>query len=299
MFKQPLTFFNHFQVTDAQKRQYAFHDSAMAGIRHLVLTNEFFSAFLTNLNLIPPVKDELAKEGLDFVDSHAVFGLYNDLNCPSQELFPAMLEMHKMEMEICAMFGVKTICIHVGNNAWPKKGGAYEPAPDAEISHCIDRAKRALDALLPVAERLGMIICIENVWHETNTPERLLEIKKAFPTDALGFCYDSGHAHLMRKDRGNEECSPRKVWSAIGKPVPWDENILDKMLEHVVICHLHGNNGISDLHRLPDESDIDWKDICEKLHRAPRLYSLQSEVIPYGCCRSLDEIVKSFERVLA
>lgn len=297
MFQQPLTFFNNIQVNDAKMRKYAFRDSALAGVKHLVLNHEFMIAFLGNPNLIPTVQNEIADAGLDFVDSHAVFGCQNDLNCPNKELFPIMLQMHKMEMEICAMLGVKTICIHVGNNAWPKDG-KYVPAPDADITHCIDRVKCALDALLPEAERLGVTICIENVWHETNTPERLQEIKRAFPTDALGFCYDSGHAHLMRKDRGVENCAPNKVWNAIGKPVPWDENILDKMLDDVVICHLHGNDGVTDLHRLPDDSDIDWNEICAKLHKAPRLQSLQSEVIPQPCCRTIHEVVKSFQKVL-
>ena len=297
MFQQPLTFFNNVQVNDARMRQFAFRDSVLAGVKHLVLNHEFMMAFLGNPNLIPVVQKEMADAGLDFVDSHAVFGRYSDLNCPNPDLFPVMLQMHKAEMEICAMLGVKTICIHTGNNAWPQTGG-YCPAPDAEISHCLDRIRRGLDTLLPEAERLGVVIGIENVWFETNTPEHLLEIKRDFPTPALGFCYDSGHAHLMRKDRGVEKCSPKNAWGAIGKQVPWDEHILDKLLDDVVICHLHGNDGITDLHRLPEDSDIDWNDICAKLHKAPRLQSLQSEVIPQQCCRTIHEVVKSFEKVL-
>ena len=297
MFKQPLTFYSYLHATDAAKRQYVFRDRAIAGVKHLVLSDDTMAAFTSNLSLIPAIQKEMAQEGLDFVDAHAIFDRYNDLNCPSQELFPAMIQLHKLELEICAMLGVKTICIHTGNNVWAQNG-VYSPSPDAEITHCIDRIKRALDALLPTAERLGVIICIENIWFETNTPERLLEIKQAFPTDALGFCYDAGHANLMRKDRGVDDCAPKRVWATIGKPVPWDENILDKMLEHVTIVHLHGNNGLYDLHRLPDDSDIDWKDICAKLHKAPRLVSLQSEVLPQRCMRAMSEVVKAFERVL-
>ena len=295
MFTQPITFLAPFEA--AVPRSYIMHCCAAAGIRHLVLSDTLIKSIVADPNLIPVVKSEMAAEGLDFVDSHCIFGRYNDLNCPSQELFPVMLKKFKAEFEICNAFGVDTICVHVGNNAWPGQGG-YEAAPDAEIAHCADRICRALDALLPEAERLGVTMCIENVWFETNTAERLLEYKAKFPSKALGFCYDAGHANLMARERGEDDCAPKRAWRAIGKQVPWDGHILDKLLDDVVICHLHGNNGLFDLHCNPDDSDIDWKDICAKLHRAPRLKSLQSEVIVMKNNLAMSEVKAAFDRVL-
>ena len=54
---------------------------------------------------------------------------------------------------------------------------------------------------------------------------------------------------------------------------------LDEMLDQVVTAHLHDNMGINDEHLLPGEGRANWPHIVERLRRAPRLVSLQSEVM--------------------
>lgn len=297
MFAQPVTFLAELDPHDAVKRALTLHDFAVAGAKHIVLSEAMIAACTANSNMILELKKELANEGLDFVDSHAIFGRYNDMNCPDPSLFKVMIQMHRTALEICSAFSVDTICIHLGNNVWGQ-AGKYYSAPESEITHCLERNYRALDALLPLAEELGITICIENIWFENNTPERLLEFKKRYPTRALGFCYDSGHANLMKMDRGVENCAPKIAWGIHGKEVPWDDSILEKILDDVVICHLHGNDGLFDRHCNICDCDIDWKDICEKLHRAPRLKSIQSEVIASRCMAAASEIVNAFNRLI-
>ena len=60
-----------------------------------------------------------------------------------------------------------------------------------------------------------------------NTPERLLEFKAEFPTDALVFCYDAGHANLL----GNRM------------------NEMEQRKSRIVATHLHDNDGEHDLHK--------------------------------------------------
>ena len=192
----------------------------------------------------------------------------------------------KLALQIAAEMGVKTITVHVGN----------EPRhPDHPVERQFDFIKRSLDELLPFAESLGIIICIENIWYQLSTPERLLAVKKEFPTDALGFCYDSGHANLMDKGRNNPDSNPFKAWGNV--PPQFDDHILEKMMPHVVNCHLHDNNGIVDQHVNIGRGNIDWPHIVGLLKKAPRLQVIQSEVIPVRTHDSIHDICAKFKEL--
>ena len=114
---------------------------------------------------------------------------------------------------------------------------------------------------------------------QTTTPERLLAWKKEFPTDALGFCYDAGHANIMSKGKLYPEGAANTSWKYTTPNTPqWDDHIIDKMLPEIVTCHLHDNTGERDQHNLPGNGNVDWQNIREKLMTAPRLKCIQSEV---------------------
>jgi sugar phosphate isomerase/epimerase len=229
------------------------------------------------------VKEEMAAEGLKFMDAHAGYGKFVDINCPIPEARGEMLARHKLTLHMIAALGVKTIAFHTGNE------NAY---PGYTVDTQMDFIKRSLDELLPLAEELGIVICIENIWHQTNTPERLLEVKECFPTDALGFCYDAGHANLMDKGRNYPESNACQTWGSVTPA--WDDQILEKMLPHVVNCHLHDNNGMSDQHRNLGDGNIDWQHIAGLLAKAPRLQVIQSEVVLVSANVAIKELCGKF-----
>ena len=277
------TYLFDFEGTDDKMRPYVMHEFAANGAKHLVLNSSLLQMILARRGMAKILNQEMAAEGLSFCDSHAVFGSCLDLNCPVAEARPEMLLRHKLQLEIVASMGVKTITIHVGNE---------NQYPEYALETQIDCVKRSLDELLPLAESLGLIICIENIWLRINTPEQLLDFKAAFPTDALGFCYDAGHANLMDRGRNFPESHPYGAWGAI--PPQFDHQILEKMLPHVVNCHLHDNNGIVDQHCNIGCGTVDWKHIVALLKQAPRLQVVQSEVIPVHSHVSIREICEKF-----
>lgn len=264
-----VSFLYDFEHVDDKGRVHIMHEFAANGAKHLVLSDTLIRKILVNHSMISQLNEEMSGAGLSFADAHAVFGKFLDLNCPVEKARPQMLLRHELSLQIAADMGVKTITIHTGNE------NAY---PEYDVDTQTGYLKKSLDHLLPVAEKLGITICIENIWHRINTPERLLEVKSCFPTDALGFCYDAGHANLMDKGRSNPESNPCQAW---GSDTPsWDDHILEKMLPHVVNCHLHDNCGVNDQHRNPGAGNIDWDHIMQLLGQAPRLKVIQSEVIP-------------------
>ena len=290
----PFTYLFDFEHVSDKGRGWAMHEFACLGAKHLVLSDTLILMVMRQSTLLKTLQKEMSQEGLTFVDAHAPFSGENDLLNPYQESRPLMLERHRLAMRIAADLGVDTICIHIGNPNW-------FDTKQFPLAISIENVSRALDRLLPYAEELNMTICIENIWTPTTTPEQLLAFKAQFPTDALGFTYDAGHANLMAKGRGYDECAPRQQeWPASDfSDIPWDDHILEKMLPHVVNCHLHDNYGQWDEHRCPGHGNIDWAHIFGLLKTAPRLKNLQSEVIPCARNEAICEVVQAFQTRLA
>lgn len=283
MSKPLVTYLQQFENADDTLRKYMMHEFAANGAKYLVLSDTLIKQIMFRPALKEMLMAEMSSEGLAFADAHAIFGKYIDLNCPVEAARPELLARLKLQLIICASMDIKTITVHVGNES------AY---PEYPLEVQFDCIKRSLEEILPFAESLGITICIENIWAKINTPERLLMLKELFPADALGFCYDAGHANLMDKGRFHPESNPFKLWGDVTPQ--WDDRILEKMLPHVVNCHIHDNNGVTDEHLLPGAGNIDWQHIAKLLARAPRLKVIQSEVIPIRANASIKELCDFF-----
>lgn len=248
-------------------RHFILASYADAGHTALVLDHGTLGRMILQVQTIRDIRNEMAQYGLRFVDAHAPFGHFEDLNTSLSECRKPMIERNKAALEICREFGVDTITIHVGNTRQP--GTTFEELHDNLL--------RSLDELLPVAEACGVTICIENIWHPTNTAEKLLDAIRRFPTEALGICYDAGHANITSgKERGPENHCAAVAKEEGVEPV-WNDHLLEDLLPHVVNCHLHDNDGIYDLHHPVGHGTIDWSHIRPLLLSAPRLRAIQNE----------------------
>ena len=277
MFHVPVTYYFDFLTVSDKMRPYIMQEFAGCGAKHLVLSEELMSSCLRDAGKCDTFLQEMQNNGLSFCDAHAPFGLLYDMHCPFPEKRRMLWARHKLLLEICAYMKVKTITIHVG--------GTREPPSDTiSLETHNERIRETLAEILPYAEKLGIIICIENGWYPTASPANLLKFKKEFPTDALGFCYDSGHANIMDNGRLHTEGRAYLAWKTAGFNCtpPWENDALEKMLPHVVNCHLHDNMGDGDSHTLPGRGNINWNHIIPLLKTAPRLQVIQSEVIPAG-----------------
>lgn len=86
----------------------------------------------------------------------------------------------------------------------------------------------------------------------------------------------------MDNDRLYDQGADWTRWQAIGRDTPpWESATekLQRMLPHIVNCHLHDNDGAADQHDLPGNGCIDWQKTVDLLNQAPRLQVMQSEVI--------------------
>lgn len=283
MLPAPVTYRFNFEYTDDRTRSYVMHEFAANGAKHLVLSETLFRMILSDRTMAGTLRREMTAEGLSFYDAHAVSGPYLDLNCPIPEARAEMLMRLKLQLQIAAAMNVKTIAIHTGHE---------DVYPEYPLEVQYDCVKRSLEELLPFAEALDLIICIENTWFQINTADRLIGIKKEFPSGSLGFCYDAGHANLMAGKRNSPNSAVYFAWRNV--PPRFDDHILEKLLPHVVNCHLHDNDGITDQHCNIGRGTVNWKHVVGLLKRAPRLLAVQSEVSQINTRDSIRDICERF-----
>ena len=271
MFPVPVTFFFNAGLHDETLHRNSMAEFAAAGAKHLVLTNEMIKLIMHDTVMMDLLNKEMESAGLTFVDAHAPFGQFDDLNVPQEHLKRQMFLRHKLHVHIAADMGVDTITIHTGNEYYH---------PHIPLDKQIDNICFALEEILPVAEKRKVTVCIENIWCRLNTPEVLLKIKERFPTDALGFCFDAGHANNVEKGYLYERNSVYDAYILTDTPAEYDDKVLEKMFPHIVNCHLHDNDGQFDTHKNIGDGNTNWEKIIPLLCKAPRLKCIQSEILP-------------------
>ncbi len=234
------------------------------------------------------------KYHLKFVDAHGLWGgEFWDLNVDDPDRRPLMLDQHKLCIRLLASMGVKTYTMHIGalccvQGRWYGNEDFFRGL-----------ALKSLEELLPVAEKEGMTIAIENSFEPSNSPEELLYYLGRIQSPALGVCFDAGHAIMMAddsvpRDRDENDDDYRKTaWHGRLK---FQHDALGTLAPYIVTAHLHDNDGHRDLHQLIFSGVGDWKKIMDGLRKCPRLFSIQNEV-SFGSapivrmCRAFDHLV--------
>ena len=107
--------------------------------------------------------------------------------------------------------------------------------------------KEATLPLLPIAEKLGLILLSENIlWGSTIHPKNIVRLVREMNSPFFGWCFDTGHAH------------------ASGIPV----TILRELDVVPLSLHIQDTHGVGygDEHLLPGDGNIDWKEFLRVLH---------------------------------
>lgn len=136
-------------------------------------------------------------------------------------------------MKICKYLDCPYIVVH------GLKLARYLGSEEAEW----EKTEAFLDTILPMAQEMGIVICIENIYisvgsHIVEGPccnihkniERIDRINEKYKAEVLGFCFDTGHAKLVGIDF---------------------ENFITKLGHRLKVLHIHDNDGVGDLHQIP------------------------------------------------
>ena len=245
------------------------------GIEHFVFTDPLIRKCLAEPDFLDYMKSLCEEYGVHFVAMHAICGRNDDLDTMETEQRPRMIADHIRSLQIAADFGVKTYTVHPG--AYFHVVPEYHTPLEALRRNTLE----ALDAMVPVAEKCGVVIAVENSFEPPNSPDEVLYYVNHYSSSpAVGVCYDTGHANLMAPFPGKKA----ELYASY-MPSSWWENgiieepaALDKLFPHIVTTHIHDNNGYGDLHAMPYDGNIDWNQLMPRLRSCPRMLEYQTEV---------------------
>ena len=262
------------------------------GAESVVLTDEWGKRLVKEPGFYTTLLGWLRESGMKIFECHGLWSIAYDLNITDRPRRRAMIEEHKLCMEYAADLGCRTYVMHIGAFDCYYK--------DTTLEEMRRLAVESLEKLIPAAEKLGIIIAIENSFEPSNTPDEVLNFLNYFNTPVLGCCFDTGHANIMAKTPGKD---PAKYASYMN--VCWKNGVVEeadafgKLAPHIVTCHLHDNDGYGDAHNLPGTGTIDWKTLIPALKNCPRIVSMQNEtsagayhVSIAKLCRTFDELMK-------
>lgn len=137
-----------------------------------------------------------------------------------------LLRWHQI-LDVAARVGPRHVVCHTG----------FDPRHHREQKgQWIRRALTVLEPLVDRAERLGVCLCLENVWEED--PSLHEDIFSRLDSPFFGFCLDVGHQHAFSQ-------TPLTAWL---------EALSDRLLE----IHVHDNDGSRDDHLPVGMGSIDF-----------------------------------------
>ena len=265
----PITFHHSWKKLDERDRLTAMREFAANGATHLVLTDTLLKMMSGDHLLAGVLHRQIAEAGVDFVDAHAPFRDFGDLFIPDERDRKQMIARQKLDLLFVNEFGVDTCTFHVGSSYYPE----YSVDEHREAFY------RSLDELLPVAEKLGIVICLENGLTPLNSAEALVSYMHKYDSPNLGICFDTGHANVKEQCGLHPDSPVPQVWEKFGMPVKCERNMAETLQPYIVNCHVHDNHGARDEHDLPGRGNIDWSRLVKVISEAPRLRNIQGEVL--------------------
>lgn len=164
----------------------------------------------------------IGKAGLRCIDVHGTATSRIRIDAEEDALQDQYVQLLENRIEFCSSVGGDAVVVHPP----PTRGEGY--------SSSLRRSLRVFEKVRPLCEDLGITLAIENCFPKDE--EAISFYLDKFPPEFVGFCFDSGHAHM----NGN----------------------LNQLLgfgERLRALHLHDNRGEKDDHQPPFWGTIDWK----------------------------------------
>ncbi len=198
------------------------------------------------------------KYDIQMKQAHGLLFYYIDKNAPCcRELTDINLHL----MDVCAALGVEYFVVH--------------PCTVADAVSTEESLSRCAEWMLPFAEKAektGVKICIENVFDDLNCDrlfyafgvyaDELVALADRIGSDKVGFCWDTGHAHIGRLDqRRSIQLLGDRLWTT----------------------YIHDNRGqySNDLHLPPFYGSIDWQAVMQGLKDVKYQGTFNFEIEPH------------------
>ncbi len=175
----------------------------------------------------------------------ALHGVFYDMNSASLDHRIAALtrERYSTNLQVAAELGACNVVFHVNYLHVIRNPDYLEDWTRRQVDFWSD--------LIQLAERLNLVIALENMWEPE--PGIILNVLKQVQSPHLGTCLDVGHAHLY------SESLPFAAW-------------LEQLQGWLVHFHMNNNRGLYDEH-LPLDAEggiVDYGAVIPLIEALPR-----------------------------
>ena len=156
----------------------------------------------------------------------------------------------KRALEAAEQIPFRTCVIHLGLKE------------DKWSTRALDDSLTAIEHLKAFAGPLGVQLLLENLNNDVATPAHLLEIARVGHFTGLGFCLDTGHAHLAQPSEDWLVANRERLREQFGSDAALKDGLVEAFEtfgDRLSKLHLHDNGGTRDEHCWPGDVPRDAK----------------------------------------
>jgi len=146
----------------------------------------------------------------------------------------ATVQRLQQTLELVPLFGPRSVVFHAGYDA-----SRYHAHHEEWLSNSL----ATWEVITKVAEEMGVVIHLENVYEQT--PEMILALLEKMSSEYLCFCLDMGHMNVFGE-------APLSEW-------------LDALGPYLKEVHLHDNDGHRDTHAPIGSGTVPFEDLFQYL----------------------------------
>ena len=210
---------------------------AEAGFTHLHWCHQWNTDFLYGKPELEQIAKWLKEYGLRLLDIHGSAG---------REKCWFSLEEYERKAGV-ELVANRIVMLHdlEGEGSLVMHAPCKKNRPDQDIPKITAQyaaVRRSLDELMPILEKYGVRLAVENM--ASDTFELLADLMKDYPEKLLGITYDSGHGNI-----------------AEGKGLDY----LEPLKHRLQALHLNDNDSSGDQHQPPFWGTVDWKRVARLL----------------------------------
>jgi len=211
--------------------------------------------------------------GLKCIDVHGTATKTIRIDAEGKDELNKYIKLLKNRIEFCSAVGGDAVVIHPPTD----KGG------DEKLRWSLNRSRQVFESVRPLCEDLGIVLAVENCYP---FDKQILEYYFGmYPQEFVGFCFDSGHAHV-------------------------NGNLIHllKFGGRLKALHLHDNKGESDDHQPPFWGTINWEHVMRWIKHSgykkpinfeithnPRLFNGTMEEFMEYTVRSIKKVMALFD----
>ncbi|MDE6642114.1 MAG: sugar phosphate isomerase/epimerase [Acetatifactor sp.] len=167
----------------------------------------------------------IKEKGLNVIFAHLGYQNINSLWLDNEEGGNKLVERYKCDIKICKENDIPMVVMHLTGKD--------------EVPRYNKIGIKRLQEIADYAKALDMKVAFENTKHKGYLDYVIENIK----SENVGICFDSGHYHVHFGD----------------------DLDFAKFKDRIFAVHLHDNDKSEDLHLMPFDGTIDWKQIIKDL----------------------------------